>query len=568
MKAVFIKARGSAKVGDAVEIEAKDFEALEEMGFVVSPKTYATLQAQHEAGKQSIIKAVAAKKTAGLIEAKNNDIEAGYLNRFESGTPADALIEIIEATYKPVATVNKLQTRETDGSGTGTARIDAVEEGFRDTAIGYLKASEPFIAARKNGGIIAKCNRNEVELKNVGDLSLKRSRIMAKLVDMIKGGADYDFADVVKAADYVDPSGSATVGVGTLNTDLLLAFNLGYLENQLIMLDDITTDISSQPVQFNQTALTRYLRVPGFQIKTTSYPWNTSATTGSAVDVNVKMDKYIGIPLSWNQYMLGATTRNLPNEFKTPQLYGIGEAFIYYLVNAIVNGTTRIAYDGTTTSTIKPNAMPDGVTAGKAFNIANPTLATFTGALPTAMDLAKFPGGDEGDADPALRFAWVHSTVYSSLAQDTNLLLNQTIQGLGNKINPNLMATGRLNKLGNISLRKSQLMSDQLSLTSDGNTPINYTVSVGNYTNATTLGVAGTRSGLVFTSRLPVDYTKVMPDVPQTAAIEVVTSPRLGVQIVVVKYLDHNYETANMRASAMFGIAIGDERQLMLLNVK
>jgi hypothetical protein len=34
---------------------------------------------------------------------------------------------------------------------------------------------------------------------------------------------------------------------------------------------------------------------------------------------------------------------------------------------------------------------------------------------------------------------------------------------------------------------------------------------------------------------------------------------------MVVKYLDHAYEIANMRAQLMWGCAIGDERQLMLL---
>ena len=57
-----------------------------------------------------------------------------------------------------------------------------------------------------------------------------------------------------------------------------------------------------------------------------------------------------------------------------------------------------------------------------------------------------------------------------------------------------------------------------------------------------------------------------MPEVPNTAAIEVVTSTKLGIQLLVTKFLDHAYETANIRVAIMFGTAIGDERQLFLLN--
>jgi hypothetical protein len=34
---------------------------------------------------------------------------------------------------------------------------------------------------------------------------------------------------------------------------------------------------------------------------------------------------------------------------------------------------------------------------------------------------------------------------------------------------------------------------------------------------------------------------------------------------MIVKYLDHGYENANMRTQCQWGSAIGDERQLMKL---
>jgi hypothetical protein len=47
--------------------------------------------------------------------------------------------------------------------------------------------------------------------------------------------------------------------------------------------------------------------------------------------------------------------------------------------------------------------------------------------------------------------------------------------------------------------------------------------------------------------------------------VELVTEPETGLTFMVVKFLDHAYETANMRVQLMFGVGIGDERQGMLL---
>lgn len=570
LKVVFIKASGSFKRGDQSEVDADKFQQGHDLGLFVTEGEWTTIQARHEDGKNLIVKVVNKAKTVGAIEAKDDAILTSHLKRYEEGTPADALVELVDKDISIHAAAKAeterkaaLQTRQTGSGDPGDgAHVTAMEMGFRETVIGYLKVSEPYSKTRRNGGILAAAKGKVKDLQELSDLSLNRSRIMERIVAMVKGGADYSFENIIKAADYVDPG--AGNPLGTLNTDMLLAFNLGYLENQLAMLDDITTDISNQPVAYQQTALSRYIKVPGWQLKVAGTGWSTS-NEGQSVDVNIKMDKYIGIPLSWNNTILAATTRNLPAEFKTPQLYGIGEAIIYYLVQNIINGNTRIANDGVTTLTITFQGAPtDGVTVGPFPGMLTSTLKTFTADLPCAMDLCKFPGGDEGEGDPLMRFAWVHSVIYAAAAGDTNLLLNQTIQAISNKLNPNTFATGRINRLGNISLRKSQLMTDQLTLATSGSPVIN-TVTVGSYKNATTLGFAGTRSGLMFTSRLPLDYTKVMPEIPNTAAVEVVTSPKLGIQLAIVKYLDHNQETANMRAATMFGTSIGDERQGFLL---
>jgi hypothetical protein len=87
----------------------------------------------------------------------------------------------------------------------------------------------------------------------------------------------------------------------------------------------------------------------------------------------------------------------------------------------------------------------------------------------------------------------------------------------------------------------------------------------GDYTAAAVRGVAGTRSAIMFASRVPTDYTKIMPEIPSTAAIELVTEPNTGLTFMVVKYLDHSLETSNLRVALMYGIGLGDERQAFLM---
>jgi hypothetical protein len=579
MKIVFQKvpAKSEFKAGDQIEATGAEQDVLAENG-------HEFISASEHAANEKVRlqnERLVQRREANVVKAIEGGIQRGaFLPKEDTATvKAKALkmeefsdgmgVEYIEGLPAKASGNDQLKGRKTSGGEGGERQlVKAGDLSFRDTFNEYCTASEPFRKTHREGGIIGNCKGTDEQIsrgmEEATRLARAKGAVVGRIADMIKAGANYSWDEVVKAADYVDPAGSNPLG--TLNTDLLLNFNFGHLENQLALLDDITTDISDTPVLFNQSALTRYIQVPGFQSKAYNAAW--APATGATVDVNVKMDKYIGVPLAWNNNYMGATTRNLPNEFRTAQMYAIGEAIIYYLINNIINGNSRVANDGSTVTTIKPNGKPDGKTAGKAFNIANPTVSTFTSALRSAMNLAKFPGGDETEEDADLmRFIWAHTTVYASLTADTNVLINQTLQRIYSKLNPNTFATGMLNRVGNARIRESQLFNDQNTLTADPNNASSTVVSTGDYTAATTLGVAGTRSGLIFTSRLPLDYTKQL-GVQGGFAIEVATTPKLGIKMAVVKFLDHAYETANMRAALMFGTSIGDERQLFPLNVK
>lgn len=561
MKAIITKpvAGTSYKPGDQWEGSPQDFAVLASEGVAVTESEWHATQAVVKAREQRVDAALAEAVKAGrfLPKEDTSTVRATALSMESvldnTGVQYIGSLPVKQAPEEFGKRVTTSQPVQASGT------IELGELGLRDTVKAVLHANEPFIKAQANGGVIRAARMDPRAIEDAIALSRTRSVITAKLAEMVANGAEFSAADVnniVRAGDYADPGASNPVGI--LNTGLLLQWNLGWLANQLAPIADITTDVSGQPALFNQVVRTRYISVPGVMLKTATNAWST--VPASTTDVNVTMDTHAGVPISFNNNILAATPRQLFNELKAPQMYGLGEYILYKLIYTAFNGSTRIANDGTTTSTITMNP------AYGVFSVAGATLATFTADLPEAMDESKFPGGDEEPGDPNLqRFAWVHGRVYASAAADTNFVINQSLWGAIAKTGENLIETGRFSRLGNIKFRKSQLVTDQCTVSGAGTAASPYTVSAGTFANSTYCGLAGTRNALLFVSRVPLDYTKVLPDVPSTAAVELVTEPKTGLTFMVVKYLDHAYELANLRVQLMFGTAIGDERQGMLL---
>lgn len=568
MKARITKAHGDHKVGTQLDVSAEDFAVLASEGVAVTETEWQATEAvrAREAKDQSarekrIDDAIQASTTAGRFLPKE-DTSAVRASALAMETAMEGA-GVSYLNSLPVK-AKDLTVRATEG-GEGQGReVELGKLSIRDNIKAYCKLSDTFKFDAETGGAVRASNGNAKAMEDLAQKSKDRSLIIRDINEAIQAGGDFRMADVVRAADYADPASNNPLGV--LNTGLQLSWNLGYLANQLAVINDITTDISNQPALFNQVIRSRYITVPGVQLKTNAVAWR--GTTGNTTDVNVTINNYAGIPITIGNNVLGSTIRNLHLEQKTPQMYGLGEYIIYKLIDAAINGTTRIANDGVTTATQKLTGKGDGKTAGTKFAPAGGdyTLSSFTAGLPLSMDLSKFPGGDEGPGTPLQRFVWCHSSIYANIASDANLLLTQTIQSAVAKAGrEDIVSTGLIPQLGNMKIRKSQLMTDTNTLANDGGSPAIYTVTPGDYTAATVRGIAGTRSSLMFASRVPTDYTKVMPEIPSTAAIEMVTEPNTGLTFMVVKHLDHGAETSNLRVALMFGIGIGDERQGFLL---
>lgn len=577
MKAVIVKAHEEKgwTVGTKVDVTPEQFNLLVADEYAVSASEWEAKQdaikATERANKAAECAIDNAIKTAvargAFLPKEDTSVVKATAVRMEQFEAGMGVAHIGNLPVKASDKSNELSQRMTSSTESSGAEVDE-DKNVIQLVKGFVHANEPFAKEIRNGGIVRAARQDESKIKAACELSMARSTVARKLGDLIAAGANFAMKDVVKATTMTGADLNTADGtIGTLNTGLVLQWNLGYLKNQLAIIDDITTDISNQPAHYQQNILTRYVKVPGVQLKTSSNAWTGGSGQGT-VDVNMQMDTHAGVPLTFNENVLGATARQLFNEQRQPQLYGLGEYIIYKLIYCAMNGSKRFANDALTYSTVAFNPGYTNTLGTHVFNVAGATLSTFVADLPEAMDESKFPGGDEPPGETNLqRFVWVHGRVYSAAAADTNFLLNSSIQGIRGQTGDNVMATGRFERIGNTKFRKSQLVTDQCATTgtgADGTSNV-LLVTAGTFASATKVGIAGTRSALIFASRVPVDYTKVMPEIPSTAAIELVTEPDTGITFQVVKFLDHACETASMRVQLMFGVGIGDERQGMYL---
>jgi hypothetical protein len=563
-----IPAESKLKAGSAYEFTGAELDVLAESGheFITAAEHAAQQQllASREAAVDNAIKtskAFAPKEDTATVKATAMDLEASkpglgisYINNLPAKVQASNLGQRTTSSVEGIS-----------------ARLEVGEVGLRETVRGFLQATEPEFKLRKLGGMIRAVNNDEKGIKDATTMAHAKSEMLSDIITAVEKGGNFALTeDFVKAAydGYADPAGA----LGVLNTALTLQWSFGHLENQLLAIGDITTDTTGTPVLFKQWARSRYQQVPGVMLKTLTNSWGTNASPGTDVDVMVQMSNYAGVGIGINNFVLGTTARALLAEQKNPMLYGLAEYIFYTLINTAINGSTRFANDGVATSTITAASAFVDPTFGKGyFNVAGATLSTFVSVLRAAMNLSKFPGGDEAPGATDLqRFVWAHTNLEATIAASDAFQLNQSIQGIAQNKGENLIQTGMFTRIGNNKFRASQLIADNNSTSGSGaDSGTNaLTVVPGNPAAANVVGIGGTRNGLMFVSRPPLDYTKVDPSIPTLAAIEMFTTPKLKIPFMIVKFLDNFYETVYMRAACQWGTGLGDERQLMLLRQK
>jgi hypothetical protein len=554
MKVKLLKARGSHAAGavadlqdkEAVEaIAAKDamaFETWEEME---------TMRTERKAQREQRIKdAVTRAKARKAIAPKDETVLAKHLEQLEKGrADVDFIVEFIDAmaplqaetgTLSPGGLSRRVTTRVSENGDPIEGRLELVSTDPRDVGSEYLRAREPMGNLIRGG-----------RLREAAQLSVETSAmIKTHLLPIIAKGGDVMLKDLVRAADTSDPNSQ----VGTLATGLILMRNLGYLKNKLGWMPYISTDLRNEPALYGQNILTRYITPPNVLTYVPGVGYTSDATTisnaaidattgeaatqtsgtrtpsaPSTTDRNVIMNKHKGVEIVFPTSTLGSTMRNLFGEQQGAQFYSLAEQINKDFIIEITNSTWT-GVIGNTYSLGGSFALPGFI------------------ALKSRFTANKMP--DVG------RFVLLHSFYHDNVLTDSNLVTAKAIMALINK-DMSAFESGELPMLYGIKPLETQLAAASAAGTLVTPTDPATIASVAPFF----VGLAGNMSSMLFVARVPQDYTKVFPDVPATAAIEILTEPDSGLSILFTKYVDHALAQVSARVALMYGFKQGDSRQ-------
>lgn len=579
MKATIIKAKEGTnlKVGDEVTVSASEFATLSEEGFAVSATEWTATQnvikARENAVDAEIVLAIDREAILPKDDAAKKQIREKALI-IEAAVPG-AGIELIKALKgKTESDLEKRVTaRVVDEADTqiNPSGVSITRGDVRASGSHYLKLVSDQKNILKAGG--ASMLKDAVKLSQESAALIKRD--IYPLI--LKGGGDFFERDIIKAADNVDPN------VGTLATGIVLMRNLGFLKNKLSFLDKISTDLRNEPVAFGQNVITRYITpptvttfVPGVGMTTdagTIAAWKATITatnpagtvpaspnnvqTRSAVsttDVPVVINNYKGVSITFGNLTLAGTMRNLFAEQQGASFYSLAEQVNLDFLSVLYS-TVWTPKTGNAEFSLCGGADPVGTPA------TNPMGLPVVIALKNQFSLNKMPD--------MKRWVLLHSIYHDAILVDSNLLNAKAILALIKK-DAGSFESGELPPLFGVDVLESQLAAGSLAGNAVGGawtnnqltSPVGVAAAIG---TKGVVGFAGNSASALFVARIPQDYTKVLPEIPATASLEIVTEPDSGLSILLTKRVDNNLQATYMDTGLMYGFAPGDKRQGFML---
>lgn len=528
MKVRIIKACENFKAGDVVEATTEEFDVLRRDGFALSEDAYVAQEALKATNRNNITAAVTRAKTRGAVEPKDETVQAKALDRFDKGEAnADVLVEMIDNLATKADTDLSIRAtqyqREINGVVGGDLRVLRTDP--KDAAIKACERQDKQFDLIKAG-----------KVKEATMLSRESYTILAnEVMPLLKGGGDFMLKDIVRAADVTDTN------LGTIAGSLVLMRNLGYLKNILNFMPYISTDLRNEPALFNQPVFSRYIVVPSvtsYSLPTVSGSGTTYTQTGgwsnstaSTVDCSVTINKHNGVQVSFDTQLLGSTARAILSEQISAQTYALGEQVTKDFLTAL--------FGATWTGVVKSYKL------GNSFNLSSMV------AIKNRATLSKIP--------PVGRFALFHSYYHDAILTDSNLVTAKAITALVNK-DLTALESAELPVLYGVKPLESQLASANTgtltspNISSDGTTVDFVTPGI------TQVGFLGNMSSMLMAARIPQDYTQAFPDIPATAAIQVVTDPDSGMSLLNCRYVNHQLSQVSNRLSLMYGFGQGDPR--------
>lgn len=290
----------------------------------------------------------------------------------------------------------------------------------------------------------------------------------------------------------------ASNSLGTLNGELVTQRSLTLLKRQYPALTAFSNDFSSENAAFGQTIKARIRSIPTVTPYNTTTGYATSSAT--TTDVDLVISGHQAVQISFNANELAQTGRDLFGE----QAEGAHAAIAADLFDTAVGVITPA------------NFVYETAVALNSF--ARSSLSGISKTL-TERHVARMG-----------RFALLNLDYYDKLGQDT------TIVSLAAYQRPEVITEGELPRLAKLQPYEIEDFPTDDSL----------------------VGFAGAPDALVLATRVPSDYTKLMPDVASNGVVQYVRNPDLGMTVMLVRFIDHQAGTATWRLAYMRGAAKGN----------
>ena len=297
----------------------------------------------------------------------------------------------------------------------------------------------------------------------------------------------------------------AANSLGTLAGTLVAQRALVLLKLRLPILTRISTDFSDLNAAFNQSISTRTRAIPTaveFD-PANGYPVQNAGTT----DVQVTINKNIGVPIAFSVNELASTTRDLFGEQVEGSIYAIAR----HMSDAI-------------------NAL---ITNANFSNSTTKAAASFTRATVNEMAAALF---DRGVPEFGRTLA-LNATYFEKLLSDSAIVSLAAFQ------KPQVIEEFALPRVGGFEVLLSPTIpANGENLTGYGFTP----------------------DALVIATRVPNDYTQALGGA-NNGAVSVVTDPDTGISMQLAQWVNHDLARTTSRLVLMYGVAMGQVASLQRL---
>ena len=297
----------------------------------------------------------------------------------------------------------------------------------------------------------------------------------------------------------------AANSLGTLVGSIVTGRVLDLLKFQLPALSRISTDFSAEQVKYNQTVLSTYNSVPSVGTYNTSTGYPTADATGTDVSVTINQHKCVQHVFQANE--LGGTARRLFDEFAPAAAYALAKDLVDYVYSLVTTA---------------------------AFTNAQITKAQLDFGRDTVIDIGS--AQDDSGVPDFERTLILSTAYYGALRKDPTIAQLATYQQAG------IITKGVLPDVEGYMVVKAP------NLPATGNLR----------------GFAFNKSALVAATRLPLDYSQVLPGASNGSVSQVV-NPDNGAAMVQTMFVNHTLGTANWRIAWMYGSAVGQQSAGLIL---